>query len=296
MSSLLTPNHLPLQQSSVSFAKVDTSQPLLNASSMLTSMLRQVHYLTPTGSPLNTPTSGTSNSHFNCPLYTSLPAGKLRPYCASLEPVPSPLHPHCLTKEHLQLWWPSTPHLGKPIALTEVDLDHILYGQHWSMNNAQVKTALVGTTNLAPPSSKCPKRDPFTLPLIETLFSKLNPKEPLDMSVRACLAISFFTLAWLDKFTVSSFDSFDTMVHVKQPDVHMAMHQKFQEWWRHLLCSPTRGHLFNLQVGEPPSCQQPAQQWPSLHICPSQQSLSPDHVCIPASPQHHCLILQSWIA
>jgi hypothetical protein len=72
---------------------------------------------------------------------------------------------------------------------------HILHGQPWSMNDAQVKAALDGTTNLAPPSLKCPKREPFTISLIEMLFSKLDTNNPLNASVRSCLAVSFFTLA-----------------------------------------------------------------------------------------------------
>ena len=63
------------------------------------------------------------------------------------------------------------------------------------MDDNQVKAALDGTTVLAPPTSKQPKQEPFTLSLIEALLGKLNPKVPLDTTVRACLACSFFTLA-----------------------------------------------------------------------------------------------------
>jgi len=87
------------------------------------------------------------------------------------------------------------------------------------MNDVQVKAALDGATNLAPPSSKRPKREPFTLALIEMLFSKLDANDPLDASVRSCLAISFFTLVRGGEFTVSSLNSFDLGIHIKRSDV-----------------------------------------------------------------------------
>jgi len=68
-------------------------------------------------------------------------------------------------------------------------------GIPWTMDDMQVKTALKGASTLAPPSSKHPKWAPFTISLLESLFSKLDPKYPLDAAVRSCLAVSFFTLA-----------------------------------------------------------------------------------------------------
>ena len=99
---------------------------------------------------------------------------------------------------------------------------HILHGQAWSMDDNQVKAALDGAANLAPPSSKRPKREPFTLTLIEMLFSKLDPSDPLDATVRACLATSFFTLVRTGEFTVSALDSFDPAVDIKRSDVRSA--------------------------------------------------------------------------
>jgi hypothetical protein len=43
------------------------------------------------------------------------------------------------------------------------------------MDEAQVKATLNGAANLAPPSSKHPKRELFTVSLIKMLFSKLDP-------------------------------------------------------------------------------------------------------------------------
>jgi hypothetical protein len=87
------------------------------------------------------------------------------------------------------------------------------------MDDAQVHAALTGATSLAPPSSKRPKREPFTTTLIEVLFSKLDPLDPLDASVRSCLSNSFFTLVRGGEFTVPSLDGFDPAIHIKRSDV-----------------------------------------------------------------------------
>ena len=63
------------------------------------------------------------------------------------------------------------------------------------MDDIQVKTVLDGATKLALPALKHHKCEPFTLVLIGMLFSQLDPIDLLDMSMRACLAMSFFMLA-----------------------------------------------------------------------------------------------------
>ena len=90
------------------------------------------------------------------------------------------------------------------------------------MDNTQVKATLNGTANLAPPSSKHPKREPFTIPLVEMLFSKLD-HNPLDAAVRTCLSTSFFTLTRVGEFTIPALDGFDPTIHIKHSDVSAAM-------------------------------------------------------------------------
>jgi hypothetical protein len=51
---------------------------------------------------------------------------------------------------------------------------HILHGLAWSMDDLQVKAALVGAAVLAPPTSKRPKRAPVTVEMMERIFRKLN--------------------------------------------------------------------------------------------------------------------------
>ena len=97
---------------------------------------------------------------------------------------------------------------------------HVLHGQPWSMDDTQVKAALSSTANLAPFMSKCPEHAPFTISLIEILFSKLGPNDPLDASVRSCPSTSFYTLACGGEFTIPSIKGFDPTIHLKLSDVH----------------------------------------------------------------------------
>lgn len=61
----------------------------------------------------------------------SLPTASPRPYTVSLNLLPSNLRPHCLARDRLRLWLPSTHrkplgHSGTYIPLTDVDLNRIL--------------------------------------------------------------------------------------------------------------------------------------------------------------------------
>ncbi|KIN93569.1 hypothetical protein M404DRAFT_35970 [Pisolithus tinctorius Marx 270] len=89
----------------------------------------------------NNPSSTTKpevRQHFDAPLttpnhYLSSTAPP-RPYCPGLTPCPSPLCPHCLAKEHLQLWQPSPTQLRVTCVpeeegahtITEQQVNHIL--------------------------------------------------------------------------------------------------------------------------------------------------------------------------
>jgi hypothetical protein len=96
---------------------------------------------------------------------------------------------------------------------------HILHGVPWVMDDAQVKAALTGATNLAPPSSKRPKRAPFTVTLIEKLLTALDMSTPLDAAVAACLTTTFYTVARTGEFTVPAINKFDPTIHIKRSDI-----------------------------------------------------------------------------
>jgi hypothetical protein len=98
---------------------------------------------------------------------------------------------------------------------------HTLHGQRWAMDDMQVKAALTGAANLAPPSSKRPKRAPFTVSLIEQILNKLNHSDPLDAAVAACLTTTFYTVARTGEFTVPSLNKFNPIVHIKRSDIRI---------------------------------------------------------------------------
>jgi hypothetical protein len=79
---------------------------------------------------------------------------------------------------------------------------HLLHGREWAIQQTQLKAILDGAAALAPPSSKRPKRSPFTPKLICKIFDQLNLSTPLDAAVFACLTTSFYCIARLGEFTV----------------------------------------------------------------------------------------------
>jgi hypothetical protein len=87
------------------------------------------------------------------------------------------------------------------------------------MDDAQVKAALTGAANLAPPSSRRPKRAPFTVSLIELILNKLDRSDPLDAAVAACLTTTFYTVARTGEFTVPSLNKFDPEIHIKRSNI-----------------------------------------------------------------------------
>ncbi|KAI6020367.1 hypothetical protein PISMIDRAFT_12425 [Pisolithus microcarpus 441] len=77
------------------------------------------------------PSTGTTSEPCRCfdaPLPAPTPQTALalpRPYCPGLVPCPSPLHPHCLTRERLKLWTPSHNH-SRVIHSTRGDKSHVI--------------------------------------------------------------------------------------------------------------------------------------------------------------------------
>ena len=77
---------------------------------------------------LSPPTNNTMNTRFHTPIQpTTSTSPRPLPYHLDLAPSPSPLRPHCPTKDHLRLWCPAPNPLSiaPPIA-SEENLDRIL--------------------------------------------------------------------------------------------------------------------------------------------------------------------------
>ncbi|KAJ8596779.1 hypothetical protein M405DRAFT_725572 [Rhizopogon salebrosus TDB-379] len=97
---------------------------------------------------------------------------------------------------------------------------HLLHGSAWLADPRESSLALEGASRLAPPSSKRPKRDPFTIALLLALRPVMDLNDPLQAATYACLTVSFFTIARMGEFTVPSLHAFDPLTHVKVSDIH----------------------------------------------------------------------------
>lgn len=92
---------------------------------------------------------------------------------------------------------------------------HVIHGQAWLMREIELKAALTGAANLAPPSSRKPKRAPWTPALLHTIFAALDSTNPLHIAVKAAAAVIFFSAARSGEFLQKTLGSFDPKLHVK---------------------------------------------------------------------------------
>jgi len=79
---------------------------------------------------------------------------------------------------------------------------HTLHRAPWSISKVEISAALDGATALALSSSKRPKRLPFTLDLLIQIRSQLDLASPLDVTIFACITMTFWSMAQLGEFTV----------------------------------------------------------------------------------------------
>ena len=87
------------------------------------------------------------------------------------------------------------------------------------MDDLQVKAALMGAAILAPSMSRCPKRAPVTVKLMERIFEKLDLTNPLDAAVVGCFSMIFYLAACTGEFMLPALNVFDPMQHVKPSDI-----------------------------------------------------------------------------
>ncbi|KAI5994253.1 hypothetical protein F5J12DRAFT_726403, partial [Pisolithus orientalis] len=81
---------------------------------------------------------------------------------------------------------------------------HIVHRCRWDIYEQEYKAILEGTTRLAPTSSKCPHRAPFTTDTLKLLHRMVDRNNPHDAAIYSCLVVTFYCIARLGKFTISS--------------------------------------------------------------------------------------------
>ncbi|KAI6010164.1 hypothetical protein EDC04DRAFT_2581145 [Pisolithus marmoratus] len=84
----------------------------------------------------------------------------------------------------------------------------------WVINEAEYKAILEGALRLAPTTSKCPHRAPFTTDILCFLHNTLDRDNPCNAAIFACLTLSFFCLVRFREFTVPTIKSFDPACHI----------------------------------------------------------------------------------
>ena len=103
--------------------------------------------------------------------------------------------------------------------LSAVHAWHTIHGLPWSFNSDEIDALVKAAKILAPPSSKRPPREPFTIDTIIKLRAHLSLSQPLEAAVFACLTTTFFATARTGEFTVSKLTAFDPTVHITRKNI-----------------------------------------------------------------------------
>ncbi|PSR79866.1 hypothetical protein PHLCEN_2v6854 [Hermanssonia centrifuga] len=104
---------------------------------------------------------------------------------------------------------------------------HIIHRLKWQINDLQVKKLIEAARRLAPPSSKRPPRNPFTIDLLAKVFKHLDPNVSLDAAVRACASSLLFGIARCGELTTKTLSSFDPASNITRANVRRVYNQHF---------------------------------------------------------------------
>jgi len=96
---------------------------------------------------------------------------------------------------------------------------HIMHSLEWAIKDDEVIPLLKAVATLAPPSSKCKPREPYTVDLIASICRQLDISTPLHAAVFACLTTTFYATTRVSEFTIPRLDAFDTAKHIKLGDM-----------------------------------------------------------------------------
>ncbi|KAJ7716155.1 hypothetical protein B0H16DRAFT_1476954 [Mycena metata] len=94
---------------------------------------------------------------------------------------------------------------------------HVIHGVPWAPLKAESDALIRAATALQPPSKK--RRLPYTVAIIATILSHLDPDVPLDASVGSCLTTNFYSCSRLGELTVKTLTAFDSATHVTPSNV-----------------------------------------------------------------------------
>ena len=79
--------------------------------------------------------------------------------------------------------------------ISAVQAWHEVHGLRWSINEREAELLYKAARNLAPPTSKRPIREPYTLATIDAIRKHLDLTSPLHAAAFVCLTTTFFAVA-----------------------------------------------------------------------------------------------------
>ncbi|KAG2098272.1 uncharacterized protein F5147DRAFT_583189, partial [Suillus discolor] len=118
-------------------------------------------------------------------------------YCDSLK---IPEDQHCPVSPTLLLAFLSScagSYSGSALANYTASLKawHLLHGHPWIVNAKELKAIIDGAMVLVPESSKCSKREPFTIHILSIICSSINLSDHRDTAIFACITTTFYAIA-----------------------------------------------------------------------------------------------------
>lgn len=96
---------------------------------------------------------------------------------------------------------------------------HDVHGLTWNINERETELLYKAARNLAPPTSKRPAREPYTLATIAAIRERLDLTTPLHAAVFACLTTTFFAAARTGEFTIPNLKAFDPARHITRAGI-----------------------------------------------------------------------------
>ena len=96
---------------------------------------------------------------------------------------------------------------------------HAVHRLEWKINKKEADLLYKVACHLAPPTSKHPPREPYTLETIRAIKEHLDLTMPLHVVVFTCLTTTFFAVACTREFTVPNLKAFDLARHITQAGI-----------------------------------------------------------------------------
>ncbi|KAF8549731.1 hypothetical protein OG21DRAFT_1447561 [Imleria badia] len=96
---------------------------------------------------------------------------------------------------------------------------HLVHRLPWNINERETDLLYKAARSIAPPTSKRPPREPYTLDTLAAIKAQLDLSTPLHAAVFACLTSTFFAAARTGEFTVPNLKAFDPARHITRVGV-----------------------------------------------------------------------------